>query len=378
MTSSGDRMDRYARRELSPEESRELAHASLDDPELFEELTYTALASAALPRKPVPRRFAPITRYSVASLAAAAVIVIAVYVARPAPETAARPRPEPALAFTAGPGQPLLLASDLHSAPKREPGAPVFRGGQADSRAPRQAGYILLIEDDLATVDLGSLDGLSNGSQLEVPSGGRLTVTTVFRERARARVPAGQQVQARAEVRVAAADHLAALMEQVDALANRAESGAARAMAVKAVEYAQTANVLPGEMRKALERLAALEYQAGATEAAEKHYQSAVASLGAGEPSLALNNLAVLRMLRGVQTSAEELLGRAVSTSVKTDVLYGRSLNNLGVLAELRGDWPKAQALFAEALRALEGIPDSAAEERRAVETNLGRIRGLQ
>ena len=49
MTDSGrrnrdDRIDRYVRGELSPAEARELAQESLEDPELFEALTYSALA----------------------------------------------------------------------------------------------------------------------------------------------------------------------------------------------------------------------------------------------------------------------------------------------------------------------------------------------
>ena len=43
-----DQIDRYARRELSAAEARELAQRSLDDSELFEDLTFTALANAAL------------------------------------------------------------------------------------------------------------------------------------------------------------------------------------------------------------------------------------------------------------------------------------------------------------------------------------------
>ena len=53
-------------------------------------------------------------------------------------------------------------------------------------------------------------------------------------------------------------------------------------------------------------------------------------------------------------------------------------MNNLAVLAELRGDRRKAEALYAEAQRALEEAADSPAQERRVVETNLARIRGLR
>jgi hypothetical protein len=43
-----DRIDRYLRGELSPQEARALAQASLDSAALFDELTDAALAKAAL------------------------------------------------------------------------------------------------------------------------------------------------------------------------------------------------------------------------------------------------------------------------------------------------------------------------------------------
>jgi hypothetical protein len=43
-----DQIDRYARGELSASEARQLAQSSLEDEELFEELTSTTLAKAAL------------------------------------------------------------------------------------------------------------------------------------------------------------------------------------------------------------------------------------------------------------------------------------------------------------------------------------------
>jgi len=131
--------------------------------------------------------------------------------------------------------------------------------------------------------------------------------------------------------------------------------------------------VLPGERRKALERLAGLECEAGSYEAAEKHYQSAADSLNAspavsdaGQAAI-YNNLAVLHLLRGDSDGAEMPLNRAVSKSSKADSMYGQSVNNLAVLAELRGDRRKAEALYDEALRALAGMANSSGQERRAV-----------
>jgi Flp pilus assembly protein TadD len=77
-------------------------------------------------------------------------------------------------------------------------------------------------------------------------------------------------------------------------------------------------------------------------------------------------------MLRGQYDGAEALLGRAVSAAPHTDLVYAQSMNNLGVLAELRGDRHKAEAIYSDALSAFAG------EERRAVERNLARVRGLR
>ena len=408
-----DRIDRYVRNELTAAEARELAQQSLGDPKLFEDLTFSALANASLSSQSVREqlqqtdsdkkliRFPQRTRILVAgSAAAAALVLIALYslrssvlrqnrppIAQNQPRETAALSLKPALPLSAKPGQPLLLASNLLLQPGRPQGTAIFRGEEPDSRTPESAGSIVSIEDGLAAVDLGSLDGLRKGSQLQVfrdehstEAIGRLIVTTVFRERARGRV-AGPQIKVRHRVRVPAADYMGALFQQVDALTGRGNLPAARTAAEKAVAWAETANVPPAQKWKAFERLAVLEYQTGAQEAAEKHYQSAVDSMNATplasvqEQSAAFNNLGVLHLLRSDYAGADAPLSRAVSLSPKTDIVYSRSLNNLGVLAELRGDQRKAETLYADAMRAFEHISDSSGQERHAVETNLERLR---
>ena len=364
-----DPIDRYACRELTAAEARELAQKSLDDPELFEDLTASALAAAAVaaPSAKVIR-FPRKTRFFVAGAVAAAVVVlISVYSMRPSqphplPRAAASAQLKPSLALSAGPGQPILLASGLE---RERNSAPVFRSPGADSRAPRRSGSVVSIEDREATINLGSLDGLAKGTQVQIfrneKSIGHGPVTAVFRERARIVVEPGVRVND--QVRAADDVYFDALLQQAEALS----WDGARTMTEKAAEFAATANVPARE----LERLAALEYQEGSLQAAEKHYQSAEpqASLGA------LNNLAVLRILRGDYAGAEVPLNRVVSTSPKTVTAYARSLNNLAVLAELHGDRPKAEQLYADALRALTGAADS--PERQTLEANLARIRGV-
>jgi len=407
-----DRIDRYVRNELTTAEARELAQQSLDDPKLFEDLTSSALANAALSSPSVRERlqrtdsdkkvirFPWKVRILVAGVAAAALVLFAFYSLKSSslrqnpPSLAQNQRGEtvapalkPALAFSAKAGQPLLLASDLQPALARPEGTPIFRSPEPGSRSPKSTGSIVSMDDGLAAIDLGSLDGLQKGSELQVfrdehstEAIGRLVVTTVFRDRARGRV-AGPEIQVQYRVRVPAAAYLGALFQQVEALSGRGNPSAARVAAEKAVAWAETANVPPGLKRIAFTKLAALEYQTGTPAAAEKHYQSAVDSLNAAshasvqEQSEAFNNLAVLHLLRGDYAGAEAPLTQAVASSPKTNITYSRSLNNLGVLAELRGDRPKAEAFYSDALQAIERISDSAGQERRAVEANLERVR---
>ncbi len=411
-----DLIDRYVRSELTAAEARELAQKSLDDSELFEELTFSAVSKATLADRSLRERLetapgAKVVRFPLkarifvaGAAAAAAILLVLLYSSRlsllrqnqpttaenQSRATAPHPPLVAALASSAKPGQPVLLASDLQPLPIHE-GAPVFRSLEPDSRSPRPAGSIISIEDGLATVDLGSLDGLAKGSELRVfrnersaqPSV-RLRVTAVFRERARGRILPGQEIQVNNRVQVAGATYLGALLQQVDALSGRGDSDAARTLAEKSVRWAETANVQPAERRKALQRLAALEYQAGSLQAAEKLYQSALDSFRASPPgsfhdeSVTLNNLAVLRLLRGDYGGAEAHLSQAVAQSPTTNSVYGQSKNNLGVLAELRGDRQKAEGLYTDAVRAFAAIPDASEQERRVVETNLARVRSAR
>jgi tetratricopeptide (TPR) repeat protein len=364
-----DQIDRYARGELTAAESRELAQKALDDPELFENLTYSALAKEALSDASVADRLArpgakmfwfPRKAQFVAGGAAAAVVLMLLYslmhvqqsrVARNPPPVAQNQPPVEGTSPTRS--QPILLGSNL--SPGRS-STPVFRGVEAASRPPQPAGSIVSIEDGLATINLGSVDGIAKGSELGIYRDsqstrliGRVIVTTVFRERARGQIPEGREIRVNDQVRVAGLAHLNALLEQVDALASRGDPDAARKMAEKALKWSEVARFSPDERAKVLEKLAAFEYQAGSLDLAEMHYQSIVDTLNAA-PS--------------------------ISKSSAIAIIYGQSLNNLGALAGLRGDQSRAESLYAEALRAFESVANVPPDERKAVETNLARSRG--
>jgi hypothetical protein len=336
----GNKIDRYVRGELNPAEARELAQASLDSPVLFDELADSALAKAALYSATLPNRkivrFPRKAWFVIGGVAAAAVLISLVGVR---PE-----RTKPVLSLSAANGQPALLASGLQPA---QTGAPVFRSPQTSSRGPQLAGSVVSIGEGLATIDLGSLDGLANGSELQVfrddrpaETIARLRVITVFRERARGRTLEGNPPRVKDRVRVDDAAHLDALLEQVDALYNRGDRDAAYTLAEQANGWVEAAHVPPSR-----------------------------------QPAF-LNQLAVLRMLRADYRGAEAPLSRAAATSPKTDPAYARSVNNLGVLAELRGDRRQAESRYADAVQAFASMPDSSDQERRAAEANLARIRG--
>jgi hypothetical protein len=329
-----DRIDRYVRGELSPEEARALAQASLDSPALFDELTDAALAKAALNPRTV--RAASVLRtwrkavVLTGGLAAAAVLVLVSLPHRPSRR---EPNVKPVLDLGSTAGHPVLLASGLHPA-----NAPVFRGGEPDSRAPQAAGTIVSIDEGSANINLGSWDGLANGSELQVFRGsdavGRLQVTAVFRDRARASVMEGKPLRPKDEVRVGGADHLNALLQQVDAAFNGGDPDTAIKLAGEAVRWGEGAAVPKSAM------------------------------------AVSWNQLAVLQMLRGEYDGAESHLLRAASAESKTDPVYGQIQNNLGVLAEVRGERDKAAANYKDALGASPG------EQRQTVERNLARVRG--
>jgi hypothetical protein len=345
-----DRMDRYVRGELSSAEARELAQASLDSPELFAKLADAALAKAALHSRTLPSdkivRFPRKALFLGASVAAvAALVLISLAIVRP--WRTANPRLKPVLSLSTAPGQPVLLADGLQPMQTSPDGAPVFRGPETDSRAPRTSGSIVSIEDGVATIDLGSLDGLAKDSELQVfrddrpaQTIARLQVTTVFRERVRVRIIDGRQVRARDRVRVEDATHLDALLDNVAALYNRGAAEAAQEMAEQASLWVETANV-------------------------PRVRQSAW-----------WNDLAVLRMLRGDYQGAEGPLTRAVAASPKSGLSYARNMNNLGASSELRGDQGRAESRYADAVQAFANVPDAPEQELRAAQANLARLRG--
>jgi len=261
---SEERLDRFARGDLSPAESRELARKALDDPGLFDELTDIAVARKGLEQ---PHR-RPKAWLPVAVFAAAAAVIIALIGLNAL--RSSRPVPAPVAANF---GPPIFLARAADS------GA-VFRGPEAQSRPPRVAGAVTSVADGLVNIDLGSLDGLAKGAELEaVRDGktiGKIKLTTVFRERSRAEAPPRLKLQGNETILIPSAMHLRAVLDQIAACAARGDSDGARQIA------------------------------ATATVAGDLH------TVASGHEDW--NNLAVIAELRGDKSAAQSLYERALET----------------------------------------------------------------
>jgi len=389
------RIDRFMNRELHPAAARALAHQALDDADLFEELTAVALVQAALKSPATTDRSLAqsalddenlfdtlVARGAVeasvrtpfrskrpailiAAGAAIAAGLLTFFVLRPSTHPVQSPAQEAGAIVTKPAVAPaILLTADLQ--PVHSGNAPVFRGGDTASRPPRSEGTVLSIEDGIATVNLGSIDGLAKGTELLA---GRIVITTVFRDHARGRIAAGDAIHANDPIHVPNAAHLAAILQQVDTLAANRDLKAARDLARNAL-----ANGSPGETRQLLVRLATLDYQAGAPDAARDRYEVAINNLDQPPPAspteqaTTLAGYGALLLLNGDRERAGEMLQKALAKAVDPE-LRSQILNNLGAVQELRGDRDGAAGLYHQALAQAKSKAD-----RTIQEANLARV----
>jgi hypothetical protein len=386
------RIDRFMNRKLHPAAARALAYEALDDANLFEELTAVALVQAALESPAttdralaqsalddpdlfdtlvargaveaairVPHRRGHRTMV-IAGVAAVAAVLLTFLVLRPS----VHPPAQPARAIVKKPAvRPTILLTGVLE-PARSPGAPIFRGSRAASRPPKSGGMVVSIEDGVATVNLGSIDGLAKGTEL---SAGRILITTVFRDHARGEIATGEEIHTADPVRVPNRAHLGAILQQVEALAANGDLKAARTVARDAIAAGSS-----GETRPLLERLAALDYQAGAADAARKHYEVAANNFdqppaaSSSEQATTLASYGALLLLSGDRERAAELLQKAL-TQVPGPALRSQILNNLGAVAELRGDQAKAADYYNQAL-----TQNTSQADRTVEAANLARV----
>jgi hypothetical protein len=389
------RIDRYVNRQLHPAAARALAHEALDDSSLFDELTAVALVRAALESPATtdralaqaalddenlfdtlvargaveaaaraPRK-RPDLAWAIAAVAAIAAGLLTFVILRPSSHPA-QPPAQQARAIVAKPviTSAILLPSDLQPAPSHD--HLVFRGTNGTTRAPKSEGVIVSIEDGIASVNLGSIDGLEKGTQLQE---GRIVVTTVFRDRARGTISAGAAVRAGDPVRVPSSAHLGAILQQVNALAASGNLPAARDLARSALVGGTL-----GETRLLLERLAAIEYQTGARDVARERYEVAVNNFAqppaasSSEQASILASYGALCLLSGDLDRTSDLLQKALAQSPSA-ALKAQILNNLGTVAEARANPGQAAGYYQQAL-----VQTRSKSERAVIEANLARL----
>jgi hypothetical protein len=371
-------LDRLLAGELSRSEERRLAQDALSDPDLFEALTAAALTRTALEPELKRRSRRSAAGFAALALAAAAAVVLAVAYSRSSSGPSSPPPVSPPVA--AAPAvvqQPVLLAARLDGVPGQ-----TFRADVAHSREPRPTGAVVSVRDGSADVDIGSLDGLTQGGALAVVRDGRpvgrLTITAVFRERARGRVDRGAAVQPGDRVDVEPAVHVGAILDRVAAKKAGGDLPGARDVARLAVSRSQNAAVPADLRRRSLFELAALERQAGDLEQAARLLQQDVdmfdqAPAAAGsERGEVLNELGVVQIDRRELVAAERALGSA--QALAAGATRARVANNLGAVAALKGDRTAAERFYRLA-DSLAATDPALAVDRGAITKNLA---GLQ
>jgi hypothetical protein len=205
-------VDRFARGELSAAESRGLAEKALGDHDLFAELTSTAIARTELPNLGRAKRTWP--RIAIFAAAAAVILGVILY-------TAQR-KSQPVRSDAAISAPPILLAGNADSNPA------IYRGSNTDSREPRAIGSIESVAHGIATIDLGSVDGLAKGDEIDVIRDGQVIgktrLTTIFRDQSRGEVANGSSIRLNDQVRVPPVARMLAILDQIDAAMARGES----------------------------------------------------------------------------------------------------------------------------------------------------------
>ena len=414
--SSDNQLDRYLAGELSPAEQRQLAQASLDDPELFDTLTVAAVAKAAIlqdggaesrqpigaPAAAIPRpdfrpaseparlrSFKPSGLTWAGTLAPAAAVIALVMVYRSSwrtvpPSTASlSPGSTTSIgaAVTADSAavttRPVILTARLDELAGRA--GTEFRSLSADGRSPRDTGVVVSVDDGQVAVDLGSIDGLEKGSVVQVFRGrerqavDRLSMTTIFRERSRGQAMSGA-VQAGDRVELTPAIRMDALLEQVEARISTGDRQSALGYAERAVANSAAPGVPSNSRRKALDRLGTLEHRTGALDDAARHLRLAVDDFDAApaatvvERARTLNELGAVLVELGQYAEAERILRLAEPHATGAD--GARVSNNLGALAALRGDRAAAGSMYRSAL-VLAGDSPDLESDRRAIQKNL-------
>ncbi len=406
MTEMSARLDRYTAGDLPVEEERALARAALDDPQLFDALMTAGATRAALDREgtqdgvfgaagaAAPARSfwrAPVR--AAAFALAAAVLIFAVFYPRarnggravPA-EAATSPGSSSAAVPSVSLPAPVVLSArleDFATTPSSE-----FRSPHTVSRPPRTEGRVSLASQGAdVVVPLGSLDGITQGSKLQIVRGssrepvGRLTITTVFREQSRGRVDPHATVRQGDVALVPSQVLVAALHQQMVALAAAGDIAGARQAATRALPLADQPGVAVEDKRGVLALAGAIDRRAGQSADAVGHLRAAVDLLSTTPAVPAAVRAAVLNefgaALLDVRRPAEAERVLAEAQQMSSGSTTSRIENNRGAAAAQRGDRPAAERWYRAALNGMAGASASS-EERRAIEKNLSDLTAVR
>jgi hypothetical protein len=296
-------------------------------------------------------------------------------------------RPSPGGAPVGAVVRPRLLASRLGEPAEPRSRGDLSTGGPEASRLPMQEGTITALAAGVASIDLGSLDGLSKGMELPVVRGtpapavvGRLTVTTTSLEQGRGRAMETGALRVGDRIQIATPVYLSALSAQVTARIAADDLPGARTLAERAVAVAESTMVPADSRRAALAQLGAVEYRVQAYGESVRHYRLAQAGLDAApaapapERARILNELAAVLIAQGEYPDAGDVLSAAQAAAAGTGAVAGQVANNLAALAALRGDPIQAASLYAAALGLVDGSPAPSQADRSVIEKNLAAL----
>jgi len=387
-----DSMDRLLAGELSRDEERRLARAALDDPDLFEALTAAAVARSVLATEGAERSAAQPAALSsstrkwgvrnsaalLAGLAAAAVLVLAVAFGwrteRTTSPSTATSAETTALAPLAA---PVLLLAHAGVAT-----TPVFRSDAAPvSRPPRSSGTLVRSTGSIAEINLGSLDGLTQGMSLPVVRGahtiGTLTLAAVFRDRAKGRIEPAPTVLTGARIEIDPATYVRAVVAHVSSRVESGDLPGAHELVSVAAAASRNPAVPVDLRRRSLATLGAVEYHDGHRDNALHLLEEAAGSFDALPPATSeersnvLNQLGVIQIDTHDFAAAERTLTQAQSLASGAAAVY--VANNRGALAALRGDRASAERQYRAASSLAAGVPDLEAD-RRVIDRNLASL----
>ena len=397
--SPDERVDRYIDGDLSAAEQRQLAQSALDDPALFDTLTAAALLKQTARDEAEPASLAPTTppirhhpsRTRVALLVggamAAAAVLALVVVYRSSSTTNGPDSLEAQRQAGSAPAQSRSASANLHPTiliarltESNGAATPEFRSLERGGRGPKVSGLVTSSADGEIEIDLGSLDGIAKGSIVQTGGGttearsGTVTVTTVFRERSRARVSSGSAPRVGDRADVAPDVHVAALSEHVAARAASGETASARALAAQAAEIVTSRGVTSGAGRLALYQAAVLDHANGLADNAVRYLRLAAAQFDAAPAATGEERARILSALGAALIAQDNDVEAERTLRLAQPIATGRVgvhvANNLAALAARRGDRAAADSLYRSALAQAGNEPGLEAE-RRTIQSNI-------